>query len=437
MNPNTIVETACLIRDGKRTSSELVTSCFDTIEALEPQIRAWVCLDHDQALATAKDRDLELARGQSRGPLHGIPIGVKDIIDVRGFPTRAGSTLTSTEPVLKDARVVARLREAGAVILGKTVTTEYASFDPPPTRNPWNVLHTPGGSSSGSAAAVAAGMCLASVGTQTGGSIIRPASFCGVHGFKPSLNRLSLEGVIPLSQPLDHIGPMARCVADLKLMFDAMIDPAAAQGDNGIAYSAPPRIGLVESYFLEQADQDVVRVTREAVARLQAAGASVSIVGLPASFADVHAQHLILMARGAAEVHREQFAAHADKYGREIGSLIRKGQAVNQDTWVAALEHQQRFREAMSACFTGVDLLITPATATPAPPAETTGDPKFNAPWSYSGLPTVSIPCGLSNNGLPLSLQLIGTFGSDSRLLAAANWVDEQLGFESRPPVAR
>jgi aspartyl-tRNA(Asn)/glutamyl-tRNA(Gln) amidotransferase subunit A len=180
-----IAELSRRLRAGELTSSELTQRCLNVIDKLEPQIHAWVCVDRDRALASAKQLDAELAQGKSRGPLHGIPIGVKDIVDVAGLPTRAGSPLTSDKPVAKDAAIVTRLRDAGAVILGKTVTTEYASFDPPPTRNPWNLKHTPGGSSSGSAAAVAAGMCLATIGTQTGGSIIRPASYCGVYGFKP------------------------------------------------------------------------------------------------------------------------------------------------------------------------------------------------------------------------------------------------------------
>lgn len=430
----TIVEHARRIRAGELKPSELTEHCLSRINALEPQIQAWVCVDRNRALAAAKQLDAELAAGRCRGVLHGIPIGVKDIVDVEGLPTRAGSPLTSDKPAAKDAAVVARLREAGAVILGKTVTTEYASFDPPPTRNPWNVQHTPGGSSSGSAAAVAAGMCLAAIGTQTGGSITRPASYCGVCGLKPSFGRLSLDGVVPFSTPLDHLGPIAGCVADLKLMFEAMSDPAD-KSDDDLPNVSPPRLGLVESYFLEQADQPVAALTRAAVAQLQAAGAPVSVVNLPESFSEVHARHLIVMACGAADVHRDQFAAHGDKYGKEIATLIRKGQGTDRETFLAALEHQRQFRQAMADCFANVDLLVTPATATPAPTRETTGDPRFNSPWSYSGLPTVCIPCGLSETGLPLSLQLIAPAGSDCRLLSAAAWIERQLAAVGVPPL--
>lgn len=429
----TISESARRIQDGSLKPSELLERCWDRIDALESQIHAWVCVDRERARAAANRLDAELDEGRRRGPLHGIPIGVKDIVDVQGLPTRAGSPLTSERPAARDAAVVSRLREAGAVILGKTVTTEYASFDPPPTRNPWNVRHTPGGSSSGSAAAVAAGMCLAAVGTQTGGSIIRPASYCGVCGFKPSFDRLPLDGVVPFSRPLDHIGPIAGCVADLKLMLSAMSDAAGDALDDGCPIDSPPRLGLIESYYLEQADQSVAAVTREAIARLQAAGATASVVELPAGFQKVHAMHLIVMASGAADIHRDQFKAHGDQYGREIANMIQKGLSVDRETYQAALENQRQFRDAMSECFANVDVLVTPATATPAPSLESTGDPKFNSPWSYSGLPAVSLPCGLGEGGLPLSLQVIGPYGSDSRLLAAAAWMETPLSFDRRP----
>lgn len=427
----TIADSARQIRAGQLKPSELVERCFRKIDGLEPQIRAWVCLDRARALATAQQLDAELAAGKCRGPLHGIPIGVKDIVDVQGLPTRAGSPLTSEKPVVKDAAVVARLRDAGAVILGKTVTTEYACFDPPPTRNPWNLQHTPGGSSSGSAAAVAAGMCLAAIGTQTGGSITRPASYCGVCGFKPTIGKISLDGVVPFSEPLDHMGPIAGCVADLKLMFDAM------SGSAGDARSTdmPPRIGLLAAYFMDEADQEVVAKTRIALARLQTAGAMVTEVGVPESFRDVHANHRVLMAVGAADVHREQFTAQSGKYGREISILIREGLGIDQAAYRQALEHQQRFRAEMAQCFGNCDVLVTPATPTAAPTAETTGNPKFNSPWSHSGLPTVSLPCALSQNGLPLCLQLIGPRGSEDRLLSIAAWVETQLGFQDRPAI--
>jgi aspartyl-tRNA(Asn)/glutamyl-tRNA(Gln) amidotransferase subunit A len=232
------------------------------------------------------------------------------------------------------------------------------------------------------------------------------------------------------------MGPIADCVDDLKLMFAAMSDPALKFTDER-PLASPPRMGLLESWFLEKADRSVVDATRAALARLRSAGAILSVVALPDSFQEVHTRHRILMAAGAAHIHREQFAAHSEKYGREIATLIREGLGIDQETFRAALEHQQRFRQDMSPLFTDVDVLVTPATPTPAPTVETTGDPKFNSPWSYSGLPTVSLPCSISEDGLPLSLQLIGPGGSENRLLTVAAWIEDRLAFDRRSIVGR
>src|SRR5689334_21462428 len=220
----TIHAAAADIRAGRLSPVDLLESCLERIDRYEERIRAWVLVDRDDARAEAKRLADELKRGQYRGPLHGIPIGIKDIFDVFDWPTAAGSRLWANSIARQDATVVRRLREAGAVLVGKTVTTQYASFDPPPTRNPWNPERTPGGSSSGSAAAVAAGMCLGALGSQTGGSITRPASYCGVAGCKPSYGAISLTGIVPLAESMDHPGPIARCAADLAILLGAMVD---------------------------------------------------------------------------------------------------------------------------------------------------------------------------------------------------------------------
>ena len=220
-----IAELVCKIRDKRLTPRELVDACLKRIERVEPDVRAWVSVDAEGARRRADELTELAARGEILGPLHGIPIGIKDIIDVAGWPTRAGSPLRDGHLAREDAAVVARLRNAGAIILGKTVTTEFAWIDPPPTRNPWDATRTPGGSSSGSAAAVASGMCVAAIGSQTGGSIIRPASYCGVCGLKPTFGVVSRVGVLPLSISLDHVGPIARCVDDLAVVFGVIADP--------------------------------------------------------------------------------------------------------------------------------------------------------------------------------------------------------------------
>src|SRR6516162_5434325 len=220
----TIHEAAAAIRERSLSAVDLLETCLQRIEQTEPRLRAWVLVDRERARGEAEARDREARRGEWRGPLHGIPLGIKDIIDVFDWPTAAGSRLWAGSVARQDATVVRRLRAAGAVLVGKTVTTQYASFDPPPTRNPWNFSRTPGGSSSGSAAAVATGMCLGALGSQTGGSITRPASYCGVAGCKPTFGRISCNGVVPLAPSMDHPGPIAPCVEDLAIMLRAMLD---------------------------------------------------------------------------------------------------------------------------------------------------------------------------------------------------------------------
>ncbi len=225
-HPRTIAEATPQIERGDLQPMELVEACLERIEQVDGEIRAWVVVDAEGARAAAGRLGDEVRAGNHRGPLHGVPIGLKDIVDVEGMPTRAGSSLPDPAPAAADAPAVARLRQAGAIVLGKTVTTEFACFDPSPTRNPRNLQHTPGGSSSGSAAAVASGMCLAAIGSQTGGSITRPASYCGVAGLKPTFGRVDLTGVFPISEHLDHLGPIARSARDLAIMFSAMTGQA-------------------------------------------------------------------------------------------------------------------------------------------------------------------------------------------------------------------
>ncbi len=225
MKPFTLTSLAARIRSGELSPVELVKYCLTQIDRLEDQLHAWVLVDRDGARAAARRAAEELARGHDLGPLHGIPLGIKDIIDVAGWPTLAGSRVRDNRPAGHDAPLVAQLRAAGAIFLGKTVTTEFACFDPPPTRNPWNIDRTPGGSSSGSAAAVAVGMCVAAIGSQTGGSITRPASFCGVAGLKPTFGCVSLEGIVPISPRLDHPGPICRSAGDLAVLLQAIAMP--------------------------------------------------------------------------------------------------------------------------------------------------------------------------------------------------------------------
>jgi Asp-tRNA(Asn)/Glu-tRNA(Gln) amidotransferase A subunit family amidase len=417
------------LRGGRRSCRDVLEGCLARVDRWEPEVRAWVLLERDGARTYAGELDAELASGRWRGPLHGIPVGIKDIIDVAGLPTAAGSRRWADRVATEDAAVVARLRAAGAVILGKTVTTAYASFDPPVTANPWDRGRTPGGSSSGSAAAVACGMCLGALGTQTGGSITRPASFCGVAGLKPSYGRLSLRGILPLAPSLDHPGPIARTVADLQLLWDALAGPDPRDIPSGLDENppTPPRLGRLRGLFDERADA----VMREAFDRilgvLATAGAIVTEPPLPCSFDDVLRRHRVIMASEAAALHEHRLAEHPDDYPPKIRGLIEEGMATTAPEYLRCREHQHQSGREVLACFDGVDALIVPAAPGPAPDRSTTGDPAMNSPWSYTGLPVVSLPIGLAPDGLPLAIQLVGRPFTESRLFATARWCEDAV----------
>jgi Asp-tRNA(Asn)/Glu-tRNA(Gln) amidotransferase A subunit family amidase len=429
----TIHEAAAAVRAGKTTPIDLVETCLGNIERLEGSVRAWVFVEADYARAEAKRLTEELRKGQNRGPLHGIPIGVKDIFDVFDWPTAAGSKLWEKSVARQDCEVIRRLRCAGAIFLGKTVTTQYASFDPPVTRNPWNLERTPGGSSSGSAAALAAGMCLGALGSQTGGSITRPASYCGVAGCKPSFGRVPLEGIVPLAPSMDHPGPMARCVEDLDLLLSVFAD-----GWPGTAAAADaPVLTRVYGLFRDLAEPPVQAAMEDLVRKLEAAGARIEEGALPAGFADVSARHRIVMAVESAQYHKFRLERHPEDYKPNIRKLLEEGLACSATVYAETKAHQHLLQEQTQALLADGTMLLTPATTGPAPDAATTGDPAFNSPWSYTGLPTVSLPTGQFVDGLPLAVQLVGGRGSEARLLSVGRWCEQALGLEPLTPPLR
>ena len=441
-----VVDAVRALRAGRLGPIELLEECLERIEASEPEVGAWVRIDADNARCAAA-RQAELPREAARGlPLLGIPIGVKDIIDVAGLPTRAGSALRAGHGAERDAPIVKILRDLGAIVLGKTETTQFACTDPARTRNPWKVGHSPGGSSAGSAAAVASGMCLAALGSQTGGSITRPASFCGVASFKGAWGAWPLEGVVPVSRHLDHVGPMARSVADLALLWtlvEARLRPGRAAdperrseaiiAGEWFERGPPPRLAVIEEYYYATSEPSALGGFRTCIARLEEAGATVERFPLPASFAGMHTSHRLVMAVEAAEVHRKDFAARPDTYRPLITRLIEKGLAASAVDYRAARVHQQRFATDLAAALdapAGPVIALSPATVSSAPPfaARSTGDPQFNSVWSFSGLPTCGVPACLGEDGLPLGLQL-GAARESFELFQAAAWCEAVLEF--------
>jgi aspartyl-tRNA(Asn)/glutamyl-tRNA(Gln) amidotransferase subunit A len=444
--PLSIVAAAAQLRTGKSTALELVEQCLQRIERFEQQVHAWVVVDANGARRTAKELDVDAVQGNFRGPLHGIPLGIKDIVDVAGFPTFAGSTIRRGHVAQRDATIVARLRRAGAIILGKTVTTEFASFDPPPTLNPWNLERTPGGSSSGSAAAVSLGMCLGAIGSQTGGSITRPASYCGVAGCKPTYGRVPLTSIVPLAFHLDHPGPIAGTVSDLAILLGAIAGYDAEDPYSSAAPvpplcdlrppAKPPRLAWLQGFFMDGAQPAVRESLEAACQRLQDRGAVVEKVEIAADLTDVLARHRRVMAVEAAEYHRPWFPTRRAEYGPNLATLLDEGRKTTSLDYAEAVRRQPEFRQQALAAVEGFDALLLPATSDTAPATDTTGNPRFNSPWSYCGLPTVSFPCQVAADGLPLSLQLVGRPLDEGSLLAVAAWCERQIDFSARPSLA-
>ena len=442
----TLSEASRLIHENELSPSELLEFLLQRIDRLEPKLEAWVTIDRERAIATAKKYSEEAAKGRLRGPLHGIPIGIKDIYYTAGMRTTAGSKILSDFTPSYDATTVAKLKDAGAIILGKTETTEFATFDPAPTRNPWNIKHTPGGSSSGSVAAVAAGMCPAALGSQTGGSTIRPAAYCGLVGLKPTYGRISHYGVIPVSWSLDHVGIITRTVEDVALLLEVLAgyDPKDATTSTlpvlsyrkALERLSPPRLGLLKEFFYENAHEEVRKNIDEAAERLNASGAEVLETRLPKSFSAVNAAHRTIMITEAAAYHEATFRSRMMDYRPNLRGMIATGLLVPASTYLKAQRIRSQFIREITSVLEGFDCLLTPATTTPAPEGlSSTGDPAFNSPWSFCGFPSITVPSGLTKHGLPLGIQLVARPFEEERLLRAANWCERALGFAHEPPL--
>lgn len=422
---------------GAVRAVEYLEACLARIAEVEPEVQAWAWLDGDAALAQARALDARRASGATIGPLHGLPVGLKDVIDTRGIPTENGTPIDSGRVPNRDATMVARLRAAGAIILGKTVCTEAAFLHPGKTRNPHNLAHTPGGSSSGSAAAVAAGMVPLAIGTQTGGSLIRPAAYCGVVGFKPSFGQISRAGVLPQSPFLDTVGVFARSVEDAALLAEVLAghdtadfatEPLPAPRLLATCRSDVPLKPVFAMVRLPQqdlADGQTMAALEELAASL---GDQLWRAPLPAGF------------EKAAEVRqRINFAEMAHWYaglerrGRAVmspvlTSAIDEGRAVCAQVYLADLAQRDVLNAGLDELFDRCDALLCPATPTAAPPGlGSTGSAIFNGLWTLCGTPAISLPLFLTEDGLPMGVQLVGRVGDDARLLRTARWLAAQV----------
>ena len=442
----TVAAAARAIREREVSAEELMSALLARCSELEPLLRVWVTLDGDAAIAAARLRDRELASEGPRGPLHGVPVGVKDIYYTRGVKTTACSAILADFVPDYDATAIAKLRQAGAIIMGKTVTTEFACGDPPRTRNPWNHEHTPGGSSSGSAVGVIAKMFPAALGSQTGGSVLRPAAYNGVVGLKPTFGRISRYGVVPVSASLDTMGHYARSVEDTALLLDAMSgydsnDPGSADRQApvragfetrpyaaSLTPQAAPRIGLVRKHFWEKASQETRDHADSIAQRFADAGAIVEDAELPTDFEELLWAHRILMTTEAADAHREWFDGRADDYSPNVRGVIENGLKASAVDYLRAKEVQATFSREMGEAMRPFDVVMTPSTPTAAPrDLSTTGDPMFQSPFTFGGFPTISLPSGFDSVSMPLGVQLGTPHWEEERLLSVAAWCEGVL----------
>lgn len=361
-----------------------------------------------------------------RGELYGMPIGVKDIFHVDGLPTRAGSRLPPEELKGPEAASVTLLKQAGALILGKTVSTEFAYFAPGPTRNPHHPERTPGGSSSGSAAAVGAGLCQLALGTQTIGSIVRPAAFCGVVGFKPSYGRISAEGVIPLAPSLDHVGFFTPDMATAALAAKVLIPDGAAPPTR-----RRPVLGIPEGPYLSRPSEEGQVHFHATCERLKQAGFEIWSMPVMPDFEQIETRHRRLVAAEAAQVHETWFRRHRSLYAPQTVDLIKWGQTVSASEMERDLAGREKLREELTASMDAhaIDLWLSPPALGPAPRGlASTGDPIMNLPWTHAGMPTLGLPAGINAEGLPMGLQVAGRFGADEDLLAWGAEIERALG---------
>jgi Asp-tRNA(Asn)/Glu-tRNA(Gln) amidotransferase A subunit family amidase len=420
------------VREGRISSAELVEDCLQRIGEVDGDVQAWAFLDPDHARRQARAADAYRMTGQTTGALHGVPVGIKDLFDTSDYPTEFGSALWKGRTPRYDAAAVARLRAAGAVIMGKTVTTEYAYYHPGKTRNPHDPSRTPGGSSSGSAAAVAAGMVPAAIGSQTNGSVIRPASYCGVVGFKPTHGLIPRTGAMLLSRTLDHVGVFARSVTDAALIADVLAGHDEDDPDTRpiaspqLAVTAagepplPPRFAFVKGPAWKAAEPYLDEAFGELVAAL---GDNVQAVELGGAFDRAIELHGTVMAVEMAHNFRRDLAQGGDVLSAQLKEMLERGGRQTALAYLEATSAIDGYVRALDDIFNEYDAILTASAPGEAPVGMATGNPIFCSTWTYLGTPAVSLPLLQGPNGLPVGVQLIGRRGNDARLLRTARWL--------------
>ena len=405
------------------TAVSLLRDCLERIAEREPTVHAWTFIDGEAAMERARILDSQAASGL----LHGLPIAVKDLLDTFDMPTCYGSPIYAKHRPVADAASVALARAAGAIVVGKTVTTEFATFHPGPTCNPRNPMHTPGGSSSGSAAAVADWMVPLAFGTQTAGSIIRPAAYCGVVGYKPTYGTINRVGAKMISDTLDTLGALARSVPDAALFVAALSGRRELMIERPMANA--PRVGMCRTYEWNRAQPEAIAAFEDAHARLRAAGARVGEVTLPAPFAGLADAQIAIMVSEVARSLSHEWLVHRESLSAEMITMIEAGLAVSPDQYDAARSLARTCREMLGEVFDVFDVLVAPSTIGEAPVGIlATGDPLFNRIWTLLRTPCVHLPSALGPRGLPVGVTVAGPIGADRVTLLAADWIHARIG---------
>ena len=425
-NQLTATEAARCIAAGKLSSEELVAACLDRIRERDGEVRAWVHCDPDAALAQARAVD----RAKRHAVLAGVPVGFKDVIDTADMPTQYNSAIYRDYRPRTDAACVAMVRHAGGIVLGKTVTTEFASRTPGPTRNPHNLNHSPGGSSSGSAAAVADFMVPLAFGTQTGGSTIRPASYCGIVGYKPSFGTINRAGLKPLAESLDTIGVVARTIEDCALLVNAV--SARPFPDFSKKLAQPPRIGLHRTSRWKDATPAAQRALEDAATALAKRGARVQEFALPAEFDRLYDDQLLIMNYEAARALAPEYFTQPELLSEHMRKMISEYWPMAREPYAGTMRRAADCRKAFAEAVADIDVLLTPGAPGEAPEGiSETGSSIFNRNWTVLGVPCVTIPAGRGPTGLPLGVQFVGAYDDDEQVLHCAEWA--RWAFEQSP----
>jgi len=435
-----IAGVSSLLRRKEISPVDLTNACLDRIEQLNPSLNAFITVMHDSALPQAREAEAEIHRGNWRGSLHGVPIGLKDLIDTAGTKTTCGSELFADRIPADDADVVRRLKDAGAVLIGKQNMQEFAwggtstSSYYGPVRNPWDLERIAGGSSGGSAAAVAAGLCFAAIGTDTGGSVREPAAFCGIVGLKPTYERVSTQGVFPLSTSLDHVGPLCRSVEDAALVLAAIAD----YHNFDLTIETKPRIGIARRPFFDDLDLEIESAFDAAMKEIRVLSLDVKEIELPSTPAAVQAPEVYA-------VHAKHFAETPEKYGRWMQERLKQATRIDHAAYVEARQELDRLRRLIDGVFAEVDFVVTPTT--PVPPItieealNMSPDPagelwlRNTRPFNAYGVPTISVPCGFTRAGLPIGLQIAGRNLGEASLLSFAHAYEQSTGWHRRVPI--